>query len=141
MEEVFEQRATKTLGIWTEAIGAMGLLGLILAMLGLYGLISYSVSLRAREIGIRMAIGADRAGVLGMVMKQGMVLATAGVSIGLLLCLLASRAATFALGVPGFNLPFVALVTAGLVAAAALGAYAPARRASRLDPNAVLRQE
>ena len=140
MEEVFEQR-TKTLGIWTEAIGAMGLLGLILAMVGLYGLMSYSVSLRSREIGIRMAIGAGRSGVLGMIMKQGMVLAAIGVSIGLLLCLLASKAITFALGVPGFNLLFVALVTAGLVAAAALGAYAPARRASRLDPNAVLRQE
>jgi putative ABC transport system permease protein len=141
MEEVLEQRATKTLGIWTEAIGAMGLVGLILAMVGIYGLMSYSVSLRSREIGIRMAIGAGRAGVLGMVMKQGMVLVAAGVSIGLLLCVLASRAASFALGVPGFNEPFVALVTAGLVAAAALGAYAPARRASRLDPNAVLRQE
>jgi predicted permease len=140
MEEVFDER-TNELGIWTEAIGAMGLLGLILAMVGLYGLMSYSVSLRAREIGIRMAIGAGRSGVLGMIMKQGMVLAAAGASIGLLLCLLASRAVSFALGVPGFNLPFVALVTAGLVAAAALGAYAPARRASRLDPNAVLRQE
>ena len=140
MEEVFDERANE-LGIWTEAIGAMGLLGLILAMVGLYGLMSYSVSLRAREIGIRMAIGAGRSGVLGMIMKQGMVLAAAGVSVGLLLCLLASKAVTFALGVPSFNLPFVALVTAGLVAAAALGAYAPARRASRLDPNAVLRQE
>jgi len=141
MEEVFDQRANNTLGILTEAIGAMGLLGLILAMVGLYGLMSYSVSLRSREIGIRMAIGAGRSGVLGMIMKQGMVLAGAGVSIGLLLCLLASKAVTAALGVPGFNLPFVAVVTAGLVAAAALGAYAPARRASRMDPNAVLRQE
>ena len=79
MEEVFDQRATRTLGIMTEAIGAMGLLGLILAMVGLYGLMSYSVSLRSREIGIRMAIGAGRSGVLGMVMKQGMVLAAAGV--------------------------------------------------------------
>jgi len=141
MEEFFDQRANNTLGILTEAIGAMGLLGLVLAMVGLYGLMSYSVSLRSREIGIRMAIGAGRSGVLGMVMKQGMVLAAAGVSIGLLLCLLASKAVTAALGVPGFNLPFVALVTAGLVGAAALGAYAPARRASRMDPNAVLRQE
>jgi predicted permease len=141
MEEVFDQRATKTLSILTEAIGAMGLLGLILAMVGLYGLMSYSVSLRSREIGIRMAIGAGRSGVLGMVMRQGMVLAAAGVSIGLLLCLLASKAVTTALSVPSFNLPFVALVTAGLVAAAALGAYVPAWRASRLDPNAVLRQE
>jgi ABC-type antimicrobial peptide transport system permease subunit len=63
------------------------------------------------------------------------------VSIGLLLCWLASKGVSAAVGVPGFNLPFVALVTAGLVAAAALGAYAPALRASRLDPNAVLRQE
>lgn len=141
MEEVFDQRATKTLGILTNAVGAMGLLGLILAMVGLYGLMSYSVSLRAREIGIRMAIGAARSGVLGMVMKQGMALGAAGVSIGLVLCLLASKAVTAAVGVPSFNLPFVVLVTAGLVAAAALGAYAPARRASRLDPNAVLRQE
>jgi putative ABC transport system permease protein len=141
MEEVFDQRAIRTLGILTEAIGAMGLLGLILAMVGLYGLMSYSVSLRAREIGIRMAIGAARSGVLGMVMKQGMVLAGAGVSVGLVLCLLASKAVTAAVGVPSFNLPLVALVTAGLVAAAALGAYAPARRASHLDPNAVLRQE
>jgi ABC-type antimicrobial peptide transport system permease subunit len=140
MEEVFDQR-TGELGIWTEAIGAMGLLGLTLAMVGLYGLMSYSVSLRSREIGIRMAIGAGRSGVLGMIMKQGMALTAAGVSIGLLLCLLASKAVALALGVTGFNLPFVALVAAGLVATAALGAYAPARRASRLDPNAVLRQE
>jgi macrolide transport system ATP-binding/permease protein len=141
MEDVFDQRAVKTLGILTEAIGAMGLLGLILAMVGLYGLMSYSVSLRAREIGIRMAVGAGRSGVVGMVMKQGMVLAGAGVSIGLVLCLLASKAVTAAVGVPSFNLLFVALVTVGLVAAAALGAYAPARRAAHLDPNVVLRQE
>ena len=141
MEEVVDQRAANTLAIITEAIGGMGLLGLVLAMVGLYGLMSYSVSLRSREIGIRMAIGAGRSGVLGMVMKQGMLLTAAGVSVGLLLCFLASKAVTAAVGVPGFNLPFVALVTAGLAAAAALGAYAPARRASRLDPNAVLRQE
>jgi predicted lysophospholipase L1 biosynthesis ABC-type transport system permease subunit len=141
MEEVFDQRVTKTLRIWTEAIDAMGLLGLILAMGGIYGLMSYSVSLRSREIGIRMAVGAARSGVQGMIMKQGMTLAGAGVGVGLVLCVLASRAASFALNVPGFNVPFVALVTAGLVGAAALGAYAPAWRASRLDPNVVLRQE
>ena len=141
MEEVFDQRAVNTLAIMTDAIGGLGLLGLILAMVGLYGLMSYSVSLRSREIGIRMAIGAGRSGVLGMIMKQGMVLTSAGVAVGLLLCLLASKAVTAAVGVPSFNVPFVLLVTAGLVAAAALGAYAPALRASRLDPNAVLRQE
>jgi ABC-type antimicrobial peptide transport system permease subunit len=70
-----------------------------------------------------------------------MVLAGAGVVVGLLLCLAASTAVTAALGVPSFNLSLVALVAAVLVAAAALGTYAPARRASRLDPNTVLRQE
>jgi hypothetical protein len=63
-----------------------------------------------------------------------MVLAAAGVSVGLLLCLLASKAVTFALGVPSFNLPFVALVTAGLVAAAALGAYAK-RKSVKTTPG------
>ena len=88
-----------------------------------------------------MAIGADRAVVLGMVLKQGMVLAASGVLLGLLLCLIASRAVTAALGVPAFNLALLAWVAAGLVLAAALGAYVPARRASRMDPNSVLRQE
>jgi ABC-type antimicrobial peptide transport system permease subunit len=141
MEEIFDQRANQTLGILTEAMAGMGLLGLVLAMVGLYGLMSYSVSLRSREMGIRLAVGADRAGLLSMVLKQGMALAAAGVVIGLLLCLAASKAVTAALGVPGFNLALVAVVAAGLVAAAALGTYAPARRASLLDPNTVLRQE
>ncbi len=141
MEEIFDQRANQTLAILTEAMAGMGLLGLVLAMVGLYGLMSYSVSLRSREMGIRLAIGADRAGVLGMILKQGMTLAGAGVVMGLLLCLAASRAVTAALGVPAFNLGLVAVVAAALVAAAALGTYAPARRASLLDPNTVLRQE
>ena len=141
IEEIFDQRANQTLAILTEAMAGMGLLGLVLAMVGLYGLMSYSVSLRSREMGIRLAIGADRVGVLGMILKQGMALAVAGVGAGLLLCVAASTAVTAALGVPSFNLGLVALVAAGLVVAAALGTYAPARRASLLDPNTVLRQE
>ena len=140
IEEVFDRR-TGSLLVLNQALGGMGLLGLGMALVGLYGLMSYSVSLRAREIGIRMAIGADRSGVQRMVLRQGMVLAGGGVVVGLLFCLLASKAVTAALGVPGFNLTLLALVAAGLVLAAALGAYVPARRASRMDPNSVLRQE
>jgi ABC-type antimicrobial peptide transport system permease subunit len=119
----------------------MGILGLVLAMVGLYGLMNYSVSLRQREIGIRMAIGAAPATVVGMVLKQGMILAGSGVVIGLSLSLAAAKPTAALVQGHGFNLPLVALVALALLAMAALGAYIPARRASRVDPNTVLRQE
>jgi ABC-type antimicrobial peptide transport system permease subunit len=141
MEEFFDVRVTKTFGLFLKAIGGLGILGLALALVGLYGLMSYSVSLRQREIGIRMAIGADPAGVVGMVLKHGMLLAGSGAVIGLLLCFAASRPTAALVGGRGFNWPLVALVTIALLAMAALGAYLPARRASQVDPNTVLRQE
>jgi predicted permease len=141
MEEYFDQRARQTLSILIDAIGGMGLLGLVLALVGLYGLMTYSVGLRQREIGIRMAIGADPGGVLKMVMRQGMVLAGSGVVIGLALSLLAGKPATSLIGSSYFYLPLVLLVVSGLLGAAAFGAFVPARRASLVDPIAVLRQE
>jgi len=141
MEEFFDVRAHKTLGLFVEAMAGLGVLGLVLALVGLYGLMTYSVSLRQREIGIRMAVGADPAAVVGMVLKQGMILAGSGVVIGLALSLAAAKPIAALAEGHGFNLPLVALVTIALLAMAALGAYIPARRASRVDPNTVLRQE
>jgi predicted permease len=141
MEEFFDVRVTKTFGLFTKALGGLGILGLVLALVGLYGLMTYSVSLRQREIGIRMAIGADSAGVVKMVLKQGMLLAGSGVAIGLLLSLAVSRPTAAIVNGRGFNWPLVALVTLALLAMAALGAFIPARRASLVDPNTVLRQE
>jgi len=141
MEEFFDVRVTKTFGLFLKAIAGLGILGLALALVGLYGLMSYSVSLRRREIGIRMAIGADPAGVVGMVLKHGMLLAGSGAVIGVLLCLAASKPTAALVGGRGFNWPLVALVTLILLGMAALGAYLPARRASQVDPNTVLRQE
>jgi predicted permease len=141
MENFFDQRATQTLGMLNDAIAAMGLLGLVLALVGLYGLMTYSVGLRQREIGIRMAVGAAQSSVLNMMLRQGMVLAGTGVAIGLFLSILAGNSTTAMIGTSNFYLPLVALVCFGLLAAAALGAYIPARRASLLDPNVVLRQE
>jgi ABC-type antimicrobial peptide transport system permease subunit len=141
MEEFFDVRVTKTFGLFTEALAGLGILGLVLALVGLYGLMAYSVSLRQREIGIRMAIGADSAGVVGMVLKQGIVLAGSGVAIGLLLSFAASKPTAAIVNGRGFNWPLVALVTLALLVMAALGAYIPARRASQVDPNTVLRQE
>jgi macrolide transport system ATP-binding/permease protein len=141
MEEYFDLRARKSLNWLTEAIGATGLLGLALAMVGLYGLMSYSVSRRMREIGIRMAIGADRVNVVKMVLRQGLLLAGIGVAIGILLSVLFSRALTAGMGVPSFNLTILALVSFALLGVAMLGAYVPARRASMVDPMRVLRQD
>jgi predicted permease len=141
MEEFYDVRAHKTFAYIIEAIAALGLLGLLLALVGLYGLMTYSVSLRQREIGIRMAIGADPAAVVMMVLRQGMILAGGGAVIGLSLSLAASKPLAALVEGRGFHLPLIALVTIALLAMAALGAYIPARRASRVDPNDVLRQE
>jgi ABC-type antimicrobial peptide transport system permease subunit len=141
MEEFFDVRATKTFGLFIKALTALGTLGLVLAMVGLYGLMAYSVSLRQREIGIRMAIGADPAGVVRMVLKQGMLLAGSGAALGLLLSVAASKPTAALVGGRGFHWPLVALVTVALLAMAALGVFIPARRASLVDPNTVLRQE
>ena len=141
MQEVFDLTVKQRMDIIRQVIGGLGFLGLVLALVGLYGLMAYSVSLRHREIGIRMAIGADPAAVVRMVLKQGMMLAGSGVVIGLLLSLAASKLMAALPGGHGFNLPLVAPVTLALLAIAALAAYIPARRASQVDPNTVLRQE
>jgi len=141
MEDYFDQRATGTLGLLIKMMAGLAVLGLILALVGLYGLMTYSVGLRQREIGIRMAVGANQASVLKMVLQHGLLLALVGVAIGLLVSLLAGNSATAVIGTSSFNLPLVAFVAASLILAAALGAYIPARRAARLDPNVVLRQE
>ena len=141
MEEFYDVRAHKTLGMVTDAMAQMGILGLLLAMVGLYGLMTYSVSLRQREMGIRMAIGADPNTLVTMILRQGMILAGSGVLIGLVMSLAAAKPTAALVEGRGFNLPLVALVAIALLAMAALGAYIPARRASRVDPNTVLRQE
>jgi putative ABC transport system permease protein len=141
MEQYFDMRVGKLLGLLSGTFAAMAILGLSLAMVGLYGLMSYAVSRRTREIGIRMAIGAGRVEVLAMVMKQGMLLVAAGSAIGLVLSVGVSKALTAAISLPSFNLVLMLLAPVGLAAVAALGAYLPARRASLVDPIVVLRQD
>lgn len=141
IEEFLDVRVNQTFGLMIQAIGGLAMLGLALALIGLYGLMTYSVSLRRREIGIRMAIGAGETAVVKMVLKQGMMLAGSGVLIGLLLTLAAGRPTAAMVGARGFHWPLVAVVTVALLAMAALGAYLPARQASKVDPNIVLRQE
>jgi ABC-type antimicrobial peptide transport system permease subunit len=141
MEEFFDQRSRGMVRVLIEVIAGMALLGLLIALVGLYGLMTYSVGLRQREIGIRIAVGAEPSGVLRMMLRHGLVLALTGIAIGLLLTALADRALTAALGMPAFNVPLLVGVVAALVATTGLGSLLPARRASLVDPNIVLRQE
>jgi len=122
--------------------GALGAIGLIMATVGLYGVISYSVNRRRREIGIRVALGARQTDVLGMVVREGMKLATLGVGAGLLLAAAATRLMAGLL----FNVSPLDLVTfAGMsllfLAIAFVSSYLPARRAAASDPMTALRTD
>src|SRR5262245_21144511 len=123
-------------------IGSFGVLGLILTSVGLSGALVYSVARRTKEIGVRMALGADRANVLRMIIGEGLALTLAGVVIGLLLALALTRAvASYLYGVSAAD-PLTYLATTLLLTVVALLAcYFPARRAAGVDPMTALRQE
>ena len=141
----YTQRAVKTPAIITRVVAALGLMGMILAIVGLYGLVAYSVSRRTREIGIRMAIGADRRNVIWMVLREGLQLGAIGVSIGLVLSLFACRVITSALGgggkLDGVHPLVFAAIALPLLLITGLAAWAPARRASLVDLIRALRDE
>jgi predicted permease len=126
-------------GAWL--IGAFGVLALVVAAIGLYGVIGYSVSRRTREIGIRKALGAGAGQVVGMVLGQGMMLVGIGGAIGLALAAVASRALSAVLFVPPFD-PVSFLAAFGVLGAvAALANGIPAWRASRVDAMVALRHD
>jgi ABC-type antimicrobial peptide transport system permease subunit len=122
--------------------GAMGILGLLLSVVGVYGVVSYGASLRTREIGIRIALGARPANVRALVLRQGTVLVVAGIACGLTIAIAVTRAlAGFFVLVGTLDLPTFAAVTALLGGIALLACYLPARRAMRVDPMIALRHE
>jgi len=115
---------------------------MLLAAVGLYGVVAYSVARRTREIGIRVALGADAGRVVGLVMRQGLAIAGVGVAVGAVLALGAAKAVAGALYSVSFVDPVAwtaAIVT--LLAVAALANVVPARRASIVDPSIALRSE
>lgn len=122
--------------------GSLGLVGLVLAAIGIYGVTAYAVSRRTREIGIRVALGADQGRVLRLVLRQGLMLAGTGVAIGVGLAAVGSTLVESLLfGVPGLD-PVTFVGACVLFAIVTLGAtYVPARRAARIDPISALRAE
>jgi predicted permease len=123
-------------------IGVFGGLALLITIVGLYGLLSYLVEQRKREIGIRMALGADRGMVVGMVMRQTLVLLAAGVAIGLGLALWSNRLLHgFLYGVSASDPWTVCLAPLGLVAFSLIAALIPARKAASVNPVDALRAE
>ncbi len=121
--------------------GAFGLVGLLLAMLGIYGVTAYTVTLRTHEIGVRVAIGAARGDVLRLVLRQALVLTTIGGAVGFA----ASAGAAHLLGSLLYGIPptdpiTFASVALVLLACATLAAWGPARRAAGLDPTTALKQ-
>jgi len=117
-------------------------LATLLAMLGLYGVMAYSVTRRSREIGIRLALGAPRESVRGMVMKEAIAILIAGLAVGVPAALGVARLTESQLfGVKSFDLPVVAGAMAALAVATILAGFLPAQRASRTDPMQALRYE
>jgi predicted permease len=123
-------------------LGVFGAVGLTLAAIGLYGVMSYSVRRRTREIGIRMALGARPGSVLRMVLGQGLVLTGVGLAIGLGIALALGRfTASLLYGISGTDLPAFVIASVVLLAAAAVAVLVPASRAAHVEPTTALRYE
>jgi putative ABC transport system permease protein len=141
MEDIID-RELSTSSQSTALMGAFALLALLLASLGIYGVLSYAVTQRTNEIGVRMALGATSGEILRSFARRGLVLTLCGLAIGLVLSSIASRLMTALLyGFRPEYIPTVAVVSLILVGIAALACVVPARRAARIDPVIALRQE
>jgi predicted permease len=142
MEDFYFSRAVHTTRLIAGSVNGMGLMGLVLSMVGLYGLVAYTASRRTREIGIRMAVGAAPGSVLRMVLRQGLILAAWGIALGV-----AGSVSTGGLlravfpSQGGMSVVTYLFVVPTLVAVTLLAAYIPARRAARTNPLVALRTE
>jgi putative ABC transport system permease protein len=124
------------------SFGTCAAIGMVLALIGLFGIMSYSVSLQTHELGIRMALGAQPHNILTLVLRKGLLLVGSGIVLGLIVAFLSVRILQSQLyGVSAFDPWTLVLAPATLVAAALLACYLPARRATRVDPMIALRYE
>jgi predicted permease len=141
MEEVF-RLATAPMSVTMTMLGAASVIALLLGLIGIYGVISYVVSQRTREIGVRMALGATAPAVRGMVVRQGLLLAAGGVVLGLVAAgFLSSLMSSLLFGVGALDPLTYASVSVALVVVAAFASWLPARRAAGVDPSRALRED
>jgi ABC-type antimicrobial peptide transport system permease subunit len=151
MEDFYASRVVYTTNLVVGCVVGLGSMGLALALVGLYGLVSYSAHRRTREIGIRVAVGASPRSVLRMVLRHGLNLAIGGIAVGLVGSFAANNAMRAAFArtpagtlvgtVPGSELLVYAEAVSALIALVLLAAYLPARRAARIDPLVALKTE
>ena len=126
----------------TGMLGASGLLSMLLAAIGVYSLMSFTVAERTREFGIRMALGAQPGEVIGMIVRQGFRMVGLGLVIGLFAALAVSRVfASLIFGTPAFDPISMVLAGATLTLGAWVACYIPARWASKVDPVEALRRD
>ena len=137
----------KTYALWAPDMAAsfslaFGVVAILLSAVGLYSVMAYVVSQRTREVGIRMALGANRTDVLKMITRQGMRLAAVGLVLGFLLALaLAQVLSSLLIGISGYDVTTFVVVPTLLTAVALVACYLPARRATKVDPLIALRYE
>jgi putative ABC transport system permease protein len=147
MDDLFNQRSVKVADILLGVVGTLSGMGLVLAVVGLYAVVSYQVSRKTREIGIRMALGAEREHVVKSVLGQAASMVAVGVAFGIIIIIAATRGAGagdevgggFIVVTPNFT--WSAAVTLGLILTALAAAAIPAWRAGRVDPMQALRQD
>ncbi len=141
-EEMYLNQAVRGPRIAIDLVGTMGVVGLLLAVAGLYGLVAYNVSRRTREIGIRIALGAASSDVMRLVMGKGLVLVGIGTAMGLAMGFGVERLMNSMLfNAGGVDIVAYAIVVPAMFLATMLAAYVPARKASRIAPTQALRYE
>jgi putative ABC transport system permease protein len=141
MENLFEGSTVKTLRMVGTIYRSASILGLVLALVGLYAVVSYQVTQRTREIGIRMALGAERRQVIQMFLQRSGAMSLAGVAIGLAVSMAAHAADDSQIMPSPYDPTLLVLVSMGMLLTTLVAAAIPARRASRIDPQKALRQD
>ena len=143
--DTLDERVSRSMGqerMMTWLTGVFGGVALALACLGLYGTVSHAVTRRTAELGIRMALGADRAAVRWMILREALLVVARGLAVGVPLAFLGARALRNVLqGVDAFDLPSYGMAIIALVGIATVAAYLPAHRASRMNPVTALRAD